>query len=292
MKKTELKIGTATCLILHTVAGIAGITALFLPFNRDESPVSIIFNVLPSWIDTEDLPYIANLEPFPTYMAFFLPVFVFAAFVRWMISGLLSRPERAIAYSMSSMMSLSILYYIIEPLGPFLKASAIGPFGMNLAILILEHLAKTPFILPCLIISSILSLLLLFGFYIVIKKGKASSIASLEVILVIIILASLPSAPFILPLWLISSILSLPLLFGVYIVIKNLKNKGPKEASAVMAMQIAYLINALFLLISYLGEWQIGAYFVVVTSGAYLTLIVMTSVKFGVFRRRGESGSV
>jgi len=110
--------------------------------------------------------------------------------------------------------------------------------------------------------------------------------------LVIIILASLPSAPFILPLWLISSILSLPLLFGVYIVIKNLKNKGPKEASAVMAMQIAYLINALFLLISYLGEWQIGAYFVVVTSGAYLTLIVMTSVKFGVFRRRGESGSV
>lgn len=76
----------------------------------------------------------------------------------------------------------------------------------------------------------------------------------------------------------------LPLLFGVYVVIKNLRNKGPKEVSAIMAMQFVYLSNALLCLIAYFGDWQIGAYFVVVTSIVYLLQIVLALVKPGVLR--------
>jgi len=92
--------------------------------------------------------------------------------------------------------------------------------------------------------------------------------------------------------WLTLVIPLLPLLFGTYVVIKNFRNKAPKEISAVMAMQIVYLSNALFCLILWINTWQIGAYFVVVTAGVYLTQIVMATVKLGVFRRGGESDSL
>jgi hypothetical protein len=82
------------------------------------------------------------------------------------------------------------------------------------------------------------------------------------------------------------------LLFGGYVVIKNLRNKGPREVSAVMAMQIAYLSSALFCLIGFFRTgWQIGAYFVVVTSIVYLLQIVLATVKLGVFRRGGTNSS-
>ena len=217
MKKTELKIGTAICLILHTVAGIAGITALFLPFTEDISPVSFVVS-----LSSSDFLFWHNLL---FAITFFLPVFVSAAFVRWMISGLLSRTERAIAYVMSSMMALGILNFI------------------------------TSFLLP--------------DFW-----NQSSNL------------------PFCVRCWLILVIPLLLLLFGVYVVIKNLRNKEPKGVSAVMAMQIAYMSNALLCLTLYFERLQIGAYFVVVTVGVYLTQIVMTTVKLGVFRRGGESGSV
>ena len=57
-----------------------------------------------------------------------------------------------------------------------------------------------------------------------------------------------------------------------------------KRAAAVMTMQSAYLSNALLCLIGYFGDWQIGAYCVAITSGVYLTQIVLMSVKLGVFR--------
>ena len=228
MKKTEIKMRTATGLILLTVSGIAGITALFLPFVQDISPVSFVFNFLLLEFSNREGWFYISLWPFlPLAMPFFLSVFVSAAFVRWMISGLLSRPERTIACVISSMMALGILYFIIY--------------------IILEDVRNSS------------------------ATWTTSAIFHFLLILVIPLLL---------------------LLFGVYIVIKNLKNKELKEVGAVMAMQITYLSNAILCLISFFGEWQIGAYFVVVTSGVYLTLIVMALVKLGVFRSGGESGSV
>lgn len=228
MKKTELKIGTATCLILLTVSGIAGITALFLPFAEDISPASFVFNFLIlEFSDREGWFYI-SLWPFlPLAMPFFLSVFVSAAFVRWMISGLLSRPERTIAYVISSTMALGILHFVI---------------------------------------------------YVILENVRTSSATwTTSAIFHFLLILVIPS---------------LLLLFGVYVVIKGLKNKGPKEIGAVMAMQIAYLSNALLCLILWVNTWQIGAYFVVFTSGIYLTQIVMATVKLGVFRSGGESVSV
>jgi len=216
MKKTELKIGSAMCLILHTVSGIAGITALFLPFTENISPVGFVFNILPSESSFSGLWLFL-----PLAMPFFLSVFVSAAFVRWMISGLLSRPERTIAYVMSSMMALGILIFIT------------------------------------------------LGFW-----------------------AQLSNPSSCVREWLTLVIPLLLLLFGVYLVIKSLKNKGPEEVGAVMAMEIVYLSNAFFCLIGFFGYWQIGAYFVVFTSGIYLTQIFMATVKLGVFRVGGESVSV
>ena len=57
-----------------------------------------------------------------------------------------------------------------------------------------------------------------------------------------------------------------------------------KRVATVMTMQSAYLSNALLCLIGYFGDWQIGAYCVAITSGVYLTQIVLMSVKLGVFR--------
>jgi hypothetical protein len=91
--------------------------------------------------------------------------------------------------------------------------------------------------------------------------------------------------------WIEIAIPVLTPLLGVYVVINNLRNKGPKEVSAVMAMQIAYLSNALLCLIGFFGEWQIGAYFVLVTSIVYLLQIVLASVKLGILRGGGTNSS-
>jgi hypothetical protein len=186
-------------LLLLTVSGTAGIAALFLPFTWGVSPASAVF-AMAYW---------------QLAIPFFLSVLVSAASVRWMISGLPSRPERAIAYVASSMMAFSTLSL-------YLDIDA-WPSGMQE--------------------------------------------------------------------WLSMTIPLLTLLLGVYVVIKNLRNKGPKEVSAVMAMQIAYLSNALLCLIGFFGEWQIGAYFVLVTSIVYLLQIVLASVKLGILRGGGTNSS-
>lgn len=185
--------------LLLTVLGTAGIAALFLPFAWNASPTKAVVS--------------GFLVLFAIAIPFFLSVLVSAAYVRWMISGLLSRPERAISYVASSMMAFSTLYAIIsEGLG--------GGWP------------------------------------------EPSDVRG----------------------WLIVVIPVLTLLSGVYFVIKKLRNKGPKEVSAIMAMQFAYLSNALLCLIAYFGDWQIGAYFVVVASIVYLLQIVLALVKPGVLR--------
>ena len=190
--------------LLLTVSGTAGIAALFLPFTWDISPTEAV----------------VLRELFLLAIPSFLSVLVSAAYVRWMISGLLSRPERAIAYVASSMMAFSTLYYIIS--GMLRGFDWLKPFDVRD--------------------------------------------------------------------WLIVVIPVLTLLSGVYFVIKKLRNKGPKEVSAIMAMQIAYLSNALLCLIGFFGVWEIGAYFVVVTSIVYLLQIVLALVKPGVLRS-GDANS-
>jgi uncharacterized membrane protein (DUF2068 family) len=184
-------------LLLLTVGGTAGIAALFLPVL---TAASLVNSFTELWF---------------LVIPFFLPVLVSVASARWMISGLLSRPERAFAYVAGSLMAFVTLFFSID-------------------------------------------LLWLSSF-----DG-----------------------------WLMAIIPVLTLLFGVYVVIKNLRNKGPKEVSAVMAMQIAYISYALLRLIPIFGYWQIGAYFVVVTSGVYLTQIVLALVKLSVLRGDGASSSI
>ncbi len=184
--------------LLLTVSGTAGIAALFLPFTWDISPTEAV----------------VLRELFLLAIPSFLSVLVSAAYVRWMISGLLSRTERAIAYVASSMMAFSTLYFIISDW--------------------------------------------------LMSKGWPD--------------------PFDVRGWLIVVIPVLTLLSGVYFVIKKLRNKGSKEVSAIMAMQIAYLSNALLCLILFFGDWEIGAYFVVVTSIVYQLQIVLALMKPAVLR--------
>ena len=68
--------------VLLTVAGAAGIAAIFLPFTWDVSPLLAMRD--------ETMWMLA--------MPFLLPVAVAAASTRWIVSGSLSNPEAAIAY--------------------------------------------------------------------------------------------------------------------------------------------------------------------------------------------------
>jgi hypothetical protein len=216
----------STNLLLFTVSGTAGITALFLPFAegihpfvKDISFIAIVFGLGPYVFNSLASVLLALATPF------LLVILVSVSFVRWMIFGLLSRPERAIAYVVSSMMAFATLYVIIR--------------------MLLEILSESSANVDFWLIKAI--------------------------------------ALFTIPL--------LTLLFGVYVVIKNLRNKGSKEVSAVIAMQIAYLGNALFCLMFFVGDWQVGAYIVVVTSIVYVLQIVLTSMKVGVFRGGGMNSS-
>ena len=120
----------------------------------------------------------------------------------------------------------------------------------------------------------------------------ASSMMAFSTLSFIILLFIVSGLPSFVHEWLASTIPVLTLVLGVFVVIKNLRNKRSKEVSAVMAMQVAYLSNALFCLILFFGGWQIGAYCVVVTSIIYLLQVVLASVKSGVFRRGGTENNV
>ena len=202
-------------LLLLIVGGTTGIATLFLPFIFDTSPVGMVFEL---FLISDAINWAWSLYALLAF-PLFLPVLVFSASVRLMISGLFSRSERAVAYVASSMMAFSTLSFII----------------------------------------------LLF-----IVSGWPSFVQE----------------------WLASTIPVLTLLLGVFVVIKNLMNRGSMEVSAVMAMQVAYLSNALLCLILFLGGWQIGAYFVIVTSIVYILQIILASVKLGIFRRGSTESNV
>jgi len=65
------------------------------------------------------------------------------------------------------------------------------------------------------------------------------------------------------------------LLFGVYGIIRNVSVGRYKKFSPVMALQVAYLANAVLCLIEFFGMWQAGAYCVLVVTLVYLFQIIL-----------------
>lgn len=61
--------------------------------------------------------------------------------------------------------------------------------------------------------------------------------------------------------------------FAIFVLIRFRNNATFMPVLAIFSMQFAYLANILLCLIGFLGEWQIGAYFSLVTAIIYLTQI-------------------
>ena len=74
------------------------------------------------------------------------------------------------------------------------------------------------------------------------------------------------------------------LILGVYVVLRSWRMAAPRELSALMSMQAAYLWNCLSCLIGFFGQWQMGAYFALATAVAYSVQIVLCS-----FKQSGQS---
>jgi hypothetical protein len=64
---------------------------------------------------------------------------------------------------------------------------------------------------------------------------------------------------------------------GVYILIRNSRMGPSREFNPVMAIQMAYLANAALCLISFFGDWELGAYCVLVAALAFVFQIVLAS---------------
>ena len=206
MKAGMMGTSRRTTMLFLAISGTAGIASLFLPFTSGVSPAWVIRIFFPIKFDSWFI--------FSLAAPFFLAFLISAAFLRWMISGFLSRPERIVAYVLSTMMACGTLLYII--------------------------------------------------------LGFIEFISDLR-----------PDVQ----IWFVLFIPLLTLSFGVFTVIKNLRNNGTREVNALITMQTAYLSNALLCLIMFFEGWQSGAYCVAVTSALYLIQIVLTSAKLEVFRR-------
>lgn len=69
-----------------------------------------------------------------------------------------------------------------------------------------------------------------------------------------------------------------PLLGGIYALIRNSRAGRLKEFNPVMAIQVAYLYNAESCLMLFWGDWDVGAYCVLVTAASFLLQIILVSV--------------
>ena len=65
------------------------------------------------------------------------------------------------------------------------------------------------------------------------------------------------------------------LVFGIYVLIRSRKNLIINPFLATFSMQVAYIANCLLCLTSFFGEWQIGAYFCLITIIVYLIQIIL-----------------
>jgi len=85
--------------------------------------------------------------------------------------------------------------------------------------------------------------------------------------------------------WLAFPIPIVVFLSGAYLVFRNFRKQVSRETNPLIAMQVAYLANCLFCLVSFWyngnnffsGGWQIGAYFCLAASIVYLIQIVLFS---------------
>jgi hypothetical protein len=203
MNTTSPRLPHATLHLLLTLAGLAGIAGLFLPFTANTSPVDAL---------RDDLWGVWRLA-----VPFFLAPFALAAGVRWIIAGPLSGPERLVAYVVSAASACLTLYFV----GDGLK-----------------------------------------------DQGWPSNVRDWLVVLVPVVV----------------------LLSGAYVLVPKLGFGRSSGFNPVLAIQVAYLANALLCLIGFFGEWQVGAYCALVPALAYLVQIVLISVQPGAPAAAGTGG--
>jgi hypothetical protein len=68
------------------------------------------------------------------------------------------------------------------------------------------------------------------------------------------------------------------LALGVYFLIRNSRMGASRKFNPVMAIQIAYLANAVLCLIAFFGDWELGAYCVLVAALAFVLQIILASI--------------
>lgn len=69
---------------------------------------------------------------------------------------------------------------------------------------------------------------------------------------------------------------------GTWVTIRNARARLPQALNAAIAMQVAYVMNGLFALIGFFGNWDIGAYFAFATTVVYVIQLSVVSRQRGV----------
>jgi len=171
--------------LMLTVPGMSGVAALFLSFTSNTSPMDAAFD--------DDLWKLA--------LPFFLSIPILAASIRWSLSGSMSLPERAVAYTVAlaaAAVTLSFLWSATD------------------------------------------------------RTGEE---------------------------WLYTAIPVATLILGAILLLGDSKPDATRGLRPVMALQMAYLANALFCLAVFGGDdWfdlQVGAYCVLIAVIAYFLQIVL-----------------
>ena len=80
--------------------------------------------------------------------------------------------------------------------------------------------------------------------------------------------------------WLTYVIPLITLGLGIFTLLSRRRNLTKKPFLAIKSMQIAYLANILLCLTGFFGEWQIGAYFSLITVGAYLSQMILANKRY------------
>jgi drug/metabolite transporter superfamily protein YnfA len=84
-----------------TVLGLSGVAAVFLPFVETYVPLGVVLDP-----PEEDLALRVSVGPFVV-----LPFVIFTGYLRWLLTGYLSRWERALAYALALIGALSLPVY-------------------------------------------------------------------------------------------------------------------------------------------------------------------------------------
>lgn len=77
--------------------------------------------------------------------------------------------------------------------------------------------------------------------------------------------------------WLILLVLPAAIIAAVFIVVRNYRIPARRDFCALVSLEMPYVGNAIFLLFTFAGSWQPGAYFALATSVAYVLHIAILS---------------